>query len=45
MPINKVVANAAEACKGIEDGMTLMVGGFGPVEFRRIVFPNWSTWA
>jgi 3-oxoacid CoA-transferase subunit A len=29
MPINKVVANAAEACKGIEDGMTLMVGGFG----------------
>lgn len=29
MPINKVVADAAEACKGIEDGMTLMVGGFG----------------
>lgn len=29
MPINKVVANAEEACKGIQDGMTLMVGGFG----------------
>lgn len=29
MPINKVVANAAEACKDIKDGMTLMIGGFG----------------
>lgn len=29
MPINKVVKNAAEACAGINDGMTLMVGGFG----------------
>jgi 3-oxoacid CoA-transferase subunit A len=29
MPINKVVANAAEACKDIQDGMTLMIGGFG----------------
>ena len=27
--INKVVANAAEAVKGIEDNMTLMLGGFG----------------
>lgn len=27
--MNKVVKNAAEAIKGIEDGMTLMVGGFG----------------
>lgn len=27
--MNKVVANAHEALKGIEDGMTLMVGGFG----------------
>lgn len=27
--MNKVVANAQEALKGIEDGMTLMVGGFG----------------
>ena len=27
--MNKVVANAEEACKGIEDGMTLMLGGFG----------------
>ncbi|MFT6850149.1 MAG: 3-oxoacid CoA-transferase subunit A [Sphingobacteriales bacterium] len=27
--MNKVVANAKEAVKGIEDGMTLMVGGFG----------------
>ena len=29
MAINKVVANAQEATKGIEDGMTLMLGGFG----------------
>jgi acyl CoA:acetate/3-ketoacid CoA transferase alpha subunit len=29
MPINKVVKNAEEACIGIADGMTLMVGGFG----------------
>lgn len=29
MPINKVVMNAEEACSGITDGMTLMVGGFG----------------
>lgn len=29
MPINKVVKNAEEACVGIVDGMTLMVGGFG----------------
>lgn len=29
MPINKVVRNAKEACLGISDGMTLMVGGFG----------------
>jgi len=29
MPINKVVKNAAEACQGVTDGMTLMVGGFG----------------
>lgn len=27
--INKVVANVAEACKGVEDNMTLMFGGFG----------------
>jgi 3-oxoacid CoA-transferase A subunit len=27
--MNKVVANAAEAIKGISSGMTLMVGGFG----------------
>jgi 3-oxoacid CoA-transferase subunit A len=27
--MNKVVANAEEAIKGIADGMTLMVGGFG----------------
>ncbi len=27
--INKVVDNAQEACKGIESGMTLMLGGFG----------------
>jgi len=27
--MNKVVANAAEACKGIKDDMTLMLGGFG----------------
>ncbi len=29
MAIDKVVANAQEACKGIEDDMTLMLGGFG----------------
>ncbi len=29
MPINKVVSGAEEACKGIKDGMTLMLGGFG----------------
>jgi len=29
MPINKVVKGAAEACAGITDSMTLMVGGFG----------------
>ena len=27
--MNKVVANAEEAIKGIEDDMTLMLGGFG----------------
>lgn len=27
--MNKVVANAADACKGITDNMTLMLGGFG----------------
>ncbi len=29
MAIHKVVSNAEEACKGIESGMTLMLGGFG----------------
>jgi 3-oxoacid CoA-transferase subunit A len=29
MPIYKVVENAEEACLGISDGMTLMIGGFG----------------
>ncbi len=29
MGFNKVVNNAHEACAGIQDGMTLMVGGFG----------------
>jgi len=29
MAINKVVANVTEATKGIKDGMTLMLGGFG----------------
>lgn len=29
MSIDKVVANAEAACEGIQDGMTLMVGGFG----------------
>lgn len=27
--MNKVVANVQEACEGIQDGMTLMLGGFG----------------
>jgi 3-oxoacid CoA-transferase subunit A len=29
MPIYKVVKNAEEACQGVSDGMTLMIGGFG----------------
>ncbi|MEY3398430.1 MAG: hypothetical protein RL220_1024 [Bacteroidota bacterium] len=29
MPINKVVPNAELACNGIQDGMTIMLGGFG----------------
>ncbi|MEY2764503.1 MAG: hypothetical protein RLZZ205_927 [Bacteroidota bacterium] len=29
MGLNKVVKNANEACQGIQNGMTLMVGGFG----------------
>lgn len=29
MGLNKVVANAAEAVKDIQDGMTIMLGGFG----------------
>jgi 3-oxoacid CoA-transferase subunit A len=29
MAINKEVADAVEACRGIESGMTLMLGGFG----------------
>ncbi len=29
MGLNKIVANAEEAVKDIEDGMTLMLGGFG----------------
>lgn len=27
--INKTVANAQKACRGVEDGMTFMLGGFG----------------
>jgi 3-oxoacid CoA-transferase subunit A len=27
--INKTVANVTEACKGVKDGMTFMLGGFG----------------
>ena len=27
--INKVVGNVNEACRGIESGMTIMLGGFG----------------
>ena len=27
--INKVVASAEEACRGIQSGMTIMLGGFG----------------
>jgi 3-oxoacid CoA-transferase subunit A len=29
MAIQKVVSSAAAACEGVEDGMTLMLGGFG----------------
>lgn len=27
--INKTIANVTEACKGVKDGMTFMLGGFG----------------
>ena len=27
--INKVVSNVSEACKGVGNGMTFMLGGFG----------------
>ena len=27
--INKVVSNVSEACNGVDDGMTFMLGGFG----------------
>ena len=27
--INKTVANVQQACRGVEDGMTFMLGGFG----------------
>ena len=27
--INKTVPNVVEACKGVKDGMTFMLGGFG----------------
>jgi 3-oxoacid CoA-transferase subunit A len=27
--INKTVKNVQEACDGIQDGMTIMLGGFG----------------
>ncbi|MDB4114961.1 succinyl-CoA--3-ketoacid-CoA transferase, partial [Flavobacteriaceae bacterium] len=27
--INKTVANVQQACNGVEDGMTFMLGGFG----------------
>lgn len=29
MPINKTVNNVEEACRGVQDGMTIMSGGFG----------------
>ena len=29
MSISKVVSGVEEACSGVEDGMTLMLGGFG----------------
>ena len=39
--INKTVKNVQEACDGIQDGMTIMLGGFGLCEFLKIVLQNW----
>jgi len=36
MALNKVVANAHEALNGIADNMTLMVGGFGLWDSRKL---------
>jgi 3-oxoacid CoA-transferase subunit A len=34
--INKKVNTVQEALEGIENGMTLMLGGFGLCEFQKI---------
>jgi 3-oxoacid CoA-transferase subunit A len=39
--IDKRVKNAQEAVKDIENGMTIMLGGFGLCGIPRIVFQNW----
>ncbi len=39
--IKKTVSNVREACEGIKDGMTFMLGGFGLCGFPKILFQNW----
>lgn len=39
--IDKRVKNAEEAVKDIQNGMTIMLGGFGLCGFRRIALQNW----
>ena len=34
--MNKVIKNVSDAVQGIEDNMTLMLGGFGLCEFLKI---------
>jgi acyl CoA:acetate/3-ketoacid CoA transferase alpha subunit len=39
--INKKVNTVQEALEGIENGMTLMLGGLAFVEFQKIAWLNW----
>jgi 3-oxoacid CoA-transferase subunit A len=38
--MRKTVDNVEKACEGIEDGMTLMLGGFGLCVFPKIQSTN-----
>jgi acyl CoA:acetate/3-ketoacid CoA transferase alpha subunit len=38
--INKKVETVQEALQGIEDGMTIMLGGLVYVEFQKMPLPN-----